>query len=66
MSPPVPAIPSIVVTNAAGVPSPEMVPAIGAVPDKLADAWEAVKNEPKIANMTLDTVGVSSAPLLFL
>jgi hypothetical protein len=45
-----------------------MVPGIGPVPDKLADkladAWDAVKDDPKIANTSgvLDTVGVYSAP----
>jgi hypothetical protein len=44
-----------------------MLPAIGPVPDKLADAWDAVKDVPKIANTTraLDTVGVSSEPSFF-
>jgi hypothetical protein len=67
MSPPVPAIPSVLFTNAAVVPLPEMVPNICPVPDKLADAWEAVKGDPKITNMSrdLDTVGVSSFPRLF-
>jgi hypothetical protein len=46
---------------------PEMSPATGPVPDKLADAWDAVKDGPKIANTTraLDTVGVSSTPPFF-
>jgi hypothetical protein len=68
MPPPVPPIPRALPTNDAVVPSPEMVPAIGPVPDKLADAWDAVKNDPKVTNMSraLDTVGVSPAPLLFL
>ncbi len=39
---------------------PETVPATGAVPDRLVDAWNVVKDEPKIANTrhVLDTVGV--------
>jgi hypothetical protein len=64
MPTPVPAIPSVIPTNAAVIPSPEMVPAVGPVPDKLADAWDAVKDEPKIAK-TSRSVGVSSAPSLF-
>jgi hypothetical protein len=66
MSPPVPAIPSVLLTNVAVVPSPEIVPAIDPEPDKLTDAWNAVKADPKLANTSreLDSVGVSSAPLL--
>jgi hypothetical protein len=64
MPTPVPAIPSVLLTDVAVAPSPEMVPSSGPVPDKLADAWDAVKDYPKIANTSraLDTVGVSSAP----
>jgi hypothetical protein len=66
--PPVPAIPSALLTNVAVMPSPEMVPVIGPVPDNLADAWDAVEDDPKIANTSreLDTVGVCSAPSFFL
>ena len=58
-----PTIPSVVLANATTAPSPEMVPAVGPVPDKLADAWDAVKDDTNIANTgrALDTVGVSSA-----
>jgi hypothetical protein len=44
-----------------------MVPAIGPAPDKLADAWDAVKDDPNIANTSraLDTFGLPSAPSLF-
>jgi hypothetical protein len=68
VSPPVLTIPSVLLTNVTVVPQPEMVPAIDPVPDKLADAWDAVKDDPKITNMSraLDTVGASPAPLLFL
>lgn len=61
--PPVPAIPSVFLTNVVVVPSPEIVPAINPVSDKLADAWDAVKEDPKIANTSrkLDTAGVFSA-----
>lgn len=64
--PPVPAIPDVLLTNVTVVSSPEIVPAIGPVPDKLADAWDAVKDDPKFAymNRELDIVGVSSAPSL--
>ena len=55
-----PTIPSVPPTNPFVVPSPVMVPAVNPAPDKLADAWDAVKGDPKIADKTLDTVGVSS------
>jgi hypothetical protein len=47
-------------TNAAVASSPEMVPTIDAVPDKLAEAWDAVKDDPGVAkaNRELDTIGV--------
>jgi len=67
MSPPDPPIHVGHLTDNVVIPSPDTVPAIGAVPDKLADAWDAVKDEPKIANKSqaLDTVGVSPAPSFF-
>ena len=64
---PNPGIPSIHL-NTVAVPSPERIPAIGAVPDKLVEAWGAVKDGPKIAdtNRALHAVGVSATPpLLF-
>ena len=53
--------------NSVAVPSPERIPAIGAVQDKLAEAWDAVKDGPKIAGTScaLRAVGVSAAPPLF-
>ena len=62
MSLPVPAVPSGLLTDVAVLPSPKMVPAIGPVQEELADAWEAVKDDPRIANTSreLDTVGVCS------
>lgn len=67
MPPPVPAIPTVLLTNVVVVPSPEIIPAIDHVSDKLADAWGAVKEDPKFANTSrkLDTAGVFSAPLFF-
>jgi hypothetical protein len=68
MSPPVPTTPSVLPTNVAVVPSPpEIVPAIDPLPDKLANAWDAVKDDPNITNVSraLDTVGQSSASSLF-
>ena len=65
MSPPVPAIPNVLLASDTTVPSPGVVSAVGPVPDKLADAWDAVKDDPNIASTgrALDTVGMSSAPL---
>ena len=42
------------------------VPAIGAVPDELAESWITVKNGPKFADTSraLHAVGVSIAPLI--
>ena len=63
-SSPTPSIPNVPRTNVSVVPSPEMVPTVGSVTDKLADAWDLVKDDPKIAKTSraLDTVGVSSVP----
>ena len=67
MSPPVPTIPSAPLASATTMPSPEMVSAVGPVPEKLADAWDAVKDDPNIANTgrALNIVGVFSAPPFF-
>jgi hypothetical protein len=63
---PDPAIPSVHL-NSVAVSSPERIPAIGAVQDKLAEALDAVKDGPKIADTSraLHAVGVSAAPSLF-
>jgi len=62
---PDPAIPSVHL-NSVTVHSPERIPAIGAVPDKLAEAWDAVKDGPKIADrsrsLPAEDDGVSAAP----
>jgi hypothetical protein len=65
--PPVPVTPSARLTSAAVVSSPETVLAIDAVPDKLAEAWDAVKDDPGVAKASreLDTVGVCPLPRLF-
>jgi hypothetical protein len=58
LSPPDPAIH---LTNVAVIPSPETVPAIGPVKDRLSEAWDAVKDDRRIANMSrsVDADGVS-------
>jgi hypothetical protein len=51
------------------VPSPEMGTVSSPVQDKLAEAWDIVKEDPKVAdiNRELDVVGARSLPkLLFL
>lgn len=55
----------VFLTNLTMVPSPDMIPAIGPVPDTLADAWDAVKENPRNPNMSreLDAVGAFSVPL---
>lgn len=70
LSSPGQAMPTEYLTDAAVVPSPETVPAIVPVQDKLADAWGAVEDNRKVANATyasraVDGDGVSFAPLLF-
>ncbi|SRR6266446_1620040 len=67
LSPSDPVIPHVHPTNIAVIPSPEAVPAIGAEPDKLADAWGAVKDGPKVASTgrARDADGVFSATSLF-
>ena len=61
---PLPTTPGVFLTNLTMVPSPDMIPAIGPVPDTLSDAWNAVKVNPSIPNVTreLDAVGAFSVP----
>jgi hypothetical protein len=63
----IPAVPSVLLTNVAFVPSPEIVPVIDSVSDKLVDAWDAVKVDPKSASTSrrFDTIGVTSTSLFF-
>ena len=59
-------VPSIVMTNlVTGLP--EMIPDISPVRGKLAEAWDAVKDDPGVAktNRELDTVGMCSLPRRF-
>jgi hypothetical protein len=58
LSPPDPAVR---LTNVAVIPSPETVPAIGPVQDRLTEAWDAVKDDRKIASTSraVDPDGVS-------
>jgi len=43
-------------------PPPEATPAIGPVPDSLAEAWDAAKNGRNVSNIgrALDAVGAPS------
>jgi hypothetical protein len=61
---PLPVAPSGVLVNLAVLPSPDMMPAISPLSDKLTEAWEAVKDDKSGASMSrkLDIVGVSSIP----
>ena len=64
--PPVPVIPNARLTNAAVVSSPEMVVAVDAVHDNLAEVWDKVKDGPGVAKASrvLNTVGVCPLPKL--
>jgi hypothetical protein len=62
LSPPGPAFPTAVrLTDVAIVRFPEPVPASGPVQDKLAEAWDAVKDDRQIASRSraVDADGVS-------
>ena len=56
---PLPTTP-VFANNLDRVSPPEMIPTVSPVPDKLAEAWDAIKDGPNIANASrrLDTVGV--------
>ena len=63
---PDPAIPSVHL-NSVTVPSPERIPAIGAVPDKLAEAWDPVEDGPKVADRSrakAEKDGIDNTPIL--
>jgi hypothetical protein len=64
---PLPPDPSVFLTNLAMVPSPEMIPISSPVQDKLAKAWDTVKGDTGVANISreLDAVGVCSLLSLF-
>jgi len=55
---PLPPDPSVFLTNLAMVPPPEMITA--GRPDKLAEAWDAVRDDPGVANISrkLDAAGM--------
>jgi len=61
---PLPIIPDVFAINPDMAPPPEMIPTVSPVPDRLAEAWDAIKDGPSIpkANGGLHTVGVSSVP----
>ena len=62
---PLPTFPGVVLTNLAMVSPPEMIPAVVLAPDKLAEAWDAVKDDPNMAKTSreLDSVGSFSVSL---
>ena len=59
---PVPPDPSVFTTNLATVAPPEIIPGRSPVQDKLAEAWDVVKDDPGVskASRELNTVGVYS------
>ena len=59
---PVPPDPSAFTTNLAMVAPPEIMPDRGPVQDKLAEAWDVVKDDPGVAKASreLNTIGVCS------
>ena len=62
---PLPPEPSVLLTKLPMVSSPNMIPACRSpIQDKLAEAWDAVKDDPRIATMSkeLHTVGMCSLP----
>ena len=64
---PLPPDPTVFVTALPMVPPPEMIEASSPVQDKLAEAWDAVKDDPGFAKTSrgLDTVGMCSLPRIF-
>jgi len=65
---PAPSNPRFSPTNLAEVPPAEATPSISPVQNKLVEAWDAIKDDPKISDMNrgLNTLGESSIPgLLF-
>ena len=61
---PLPTTLGVFVTNSDMAPLPEMISAVSPVPVGLADAWNAIKDGPKVAKASgeFDTIGVSSVP----
>ena len=60
---PLPPEPSVLLTRLPMVSSPDMMPACSSpVQDKLAEAWDAVKDDPRITKMSkeIHTVGMCS------
>jgi len=65
---PFPIIPSVsLATTAEGPPRP-LESALNPVPDKLVEAWDAVKDDPRVTNKSrgLDNAGARSVPQLHL
>ena len=61
---PILATSGVLPTNLALASPPEELPAINPIPEKLAEAWNAVKDGATVADASrgLDAIGVSSAP----
>lgn len=65
---PLPTTPGVFATNPDVAPPPEMIPPVSPVPDRLAEAWDAIKDGPSIpkASKGLDTIGAPSSLTSFL
>jgi hypothetical protein len=63
---PLPPDPSVFLTNLSVIPPPGMITVSSPVQDKLAEAWDAVKDDPGVANISreLDAAGMCSLPRL--
>jgi hypothetical protein len=65
---PLPPVPGVFLTKQSMVSSPDMVPVCSStVQDKLAEAWDAVKDDARLAKMSreLHTAGMYSLPRVF-
>jgi len=65
---PLPTTPDVFATNLDRSPLPEMTSTMSFVPDRLAEAWNAIKDGPSIpkASGGLDTISASSSLTSFL
>jgi hypothetical protein len=61
---PVSAIPGVLPTNLAIASPPEGLPAMSSISGKLAETWNAVKDDATVANASrgLGAIGMSSVP----
>ena len=64
LSNPLPSTAGVFVTNPDKASLPEMIPTGNPAPDKLAEAWDTIKDGPNVGSTgrRLDAIGVSSIP----